>query len=121
MKKISREWLVHNAPTSAVKALLPSEPTAPPMPTTVATDSGAKLSDGVEKRLEDQPWCAAVATHSRATACHSAWANGTKITTAVHRAQTCKARRRPLRGVKPRLMAYPASHPPPMLPAVAPT
>ena len=39
----------------------PAAPAAPPMPTTVEIAVEGNMSVGVEKRLADQPWWAAVA------------------------------------------------------------
>ena len=52
-----------------VKITLPTAPTAPPIPTTVPTELEGNMSEGVERRFEDHPWCAAVARHNNAIAC----------------------------------------------------
>ena len=45
-----------------VKMTPPSEPIAPPMPTTLEMAVEGNISVGVEKRLADQPWWAAAAS-----------------------------------------------------------
>ena len=101
--------------------VLPTAPIAPPMPTTVPTELAANISEGVDNKFDDHPWCAAVAMHNNPIACHSACANGTKITAVAAAAHTSMASLRPDPAAWPRRMNQPASHPPPTLPMVAPT
>src|ERR1700722_16443129 len=87
--------------TSTVKSAPPSDPTAPPIPTTVDTEVDGNMSVGVANNVADQPWCAAAASANSATAGHALCANtlcmcGTSISGSTHNDVTSSANLRPL-------------------------
>src|SRR5216684_5728858 len=94
----------------------PTAPAAPPSPTTDPTACRGNMSEAVVKRFADQPWWAAAARLTMATAPHRVltWvAKAMGVTQRAHRRRV--AFRAPLR-LAPRARRTPGSQPPPTLP-----
>src|ERR1700731_3107119 len=112
-------WSAKKWETTQGKMAPPAEPTAPPMPTTVETEVEGNMSVGVEKRLADQPWWAAVASAKRAMAGQalvgkSVCMCGTSMMGRTAKAQTVRANLRPALTLWPRFIQLPESQPPAM-------
>src|SRR5262245_34620017 len=94
----------------------PIPPARPPMPTTEPTACFGNMSEAVVKMLADQPWWAAAARLTRATATQTdfAWEANTIGTTPT--AQTSIVVLRAALTLQPRWRSAPESQPPATLP-----
>src|SRR5262245_29992241 len=106
-------------PVTFAISMPPTAPAAPPSPTTDPTALRGNVSDVSVNRLHDQPWCAAAARPTSATATHTLEARDAKTigTTAIR--HTSSAVFRPALTDQPRRIRLDESHPPPMLPTSA--
>src|ERR1017187_750057 len=105
-------------PVPICSRVLAIAPAVPPIPTTLATAERGNISDTVVYRLADQPWCAAVANPTSPTTIHKLLQYGAYSTGTTHKAHSSMAVLRAEFTVHPRLMRWPESHPPPMLPTL---
>ena len=93
----------------------------PPMPTTEPTARRGNMSEAIVKMFALQPWCAAAARLTSATATQRFEACAANMIGTTASAQTSIAILRDLFTDQPRLMSDPESHPPPILPTSAET
>src|ERR1700733_14357831 len=96
----------------------PIEPAIPPMPTTAPSARFGNRSDAVVKRFADQPWCAAAASPTIATATHRLSAYETNAIGNTQHAQMNIAVLRAAFTLQPARSSAEESQPPPMLPTV---
>src|SRR5580692_8386818 len=95
----------------------PTAPPSPPRPTTDPTALRGNKSEASVYRFADQPWCAAVATPTSATASHMfVCARPTKITDVTATAQISMAAARARLVVHPRFTRAAEIQPPPIDP-----
>ena len=97
----------------------PTEPAMPPMPTTEPTARLGNMSETSVNRLADQPWWAAAAIETSATAIHRLLTCAAASIGTTARAQTSIAVFRAALVDQPRLIRCDDSQPPPMLPTSA--
>src|SRR5688572_32209376 len=97
----------------------PNPPTAPPIPTTEPTALLGNTSEVVVNRFADQPWWAAVARLTSATASKALSASTAVAATGMQKAHNAIAVLRAFPFGQPRRIRKPESHPPITLPRSA--
>src|SRR5882672_7742704 len=99
----------------------PIAPAMPPIPTTEPTARRGNISEAIVKMLALQPWCAAAAKPTNATATQRFEARAANITGTTASAHTSIADLRALFTDQLRLISVDESQPPPIEPISAAT